>query len=239
MSGCAFFVGPDSTQAVSDSYNAKVIMAMSLRHSRPSVGGKVQMGDHAPQAAAKANVLAARLHTCSSDSIPVEGRLHEDRLRLRMRVQDVMVKSPATCSVATNLAEAAALLWTGNCGALPVIDAAGKLEGIVTDRDICIAVGTKNRKPSEITVGQAMSRNVVSCHPGDDVHAALKTMRFRKVRRLPVICDDRKLVGTLSISELLLHARHDDGSRPELSNEDIMSALRGIYVHCPPHCERA
>jgi len=152
-----------------------------------------------------------------------------------MRVQDVMVNSPQSCSAATNLAEAAGLLWTAGCGALPVVDQTQRLVGIITDRDICISVGTSNRRPSEVTAQQVMSRSVAVCHPEDEIHCALKTMRARKVRRLPVVSRDGKLVGMLSVSELLLHARHMDGSRPELSDEDIMSTLRGIYVHCPPH----
>jgi predicted transcriptional regulator len=150
-----------------------------------------------------------------------------------MQVQDVMAKSPKTCTVNANLAEAAALLWTGNFGALPVVDIAGRVIGIVTDRDICICAGTTNRTPSQINVGHVMSRNLAVCRTGDEIHCALKTMEARKVRRLLVISKEGKLEGMLSVSELLLHAHHRDGSRPELSDEDIISTLGGIYVHCP------
>ena len=156
-----------------------------------------------------------------------------------MQVRDVMTSSSKACTATTNLAEVAGLLWCGGCGALPVVDDEKRVIGIITDRDICISVGTKNRRPSEITAGEVMARNVAVCHPDDEIQLALKTMRSRKVRRLPVVSEDRKLIGTLSVSELLLHARHNDGSRPELSDENVMSTLRGIYVHCPPHCECA
>jgi CBS domain-containing protein len=156
-----------------------------------------------------------------------------------MRVQDVMTKSPKCCGANMNLAEAAALLWTVGCGALPVVDDAQHLIGIVTDRDICISVGTRNHLPSEIAVREVMSRNLATCRPDDEIHCALKTMRARKVRRLPVVSSDGILVGMLSMSELLLHARHGEGSRPELSDEDIMSTLRGICVHCPPRSKCA
>lgn len=145
-----------------------------------------------------------------------------------------MTKSPERCSPETNLAEAAARLWSAGCGALPVVDKQQRVVGILTDRDICIYLGTGDRRPSEAVAGEAMSRDVAVCHAGDEIHCALKTMRTRKVRRLPALSSDGKLVGMLSLSELLLHARHSDGSRRELADEDIMSTLRGICVRCPP-----
>lgn len=148
-----------------------------------------------------------------------------------MRVQNIMTKSPVSCTSGSNLARAAELLWTTGCGALPVVDAQQRVIGIITDRDICIRLGSKNSRPSEVTVGEAMSRDVAQCHPDDEIHEALNTMRSRKVRRLPVVSSDGKLEGMLCASELLLHARHDDGSRPELSFENVVSMLRGIYFH--------
>ena len=151
-----------------------------------------------------------------------------------MLVQDLMTKPAKTCRGDANLAEAAAVLWSTGCGALPVVDQQLKLIGIVTDRDICMSVGTTNRRPSDVAVSEAMCRDVAFCHPEDDIHCALMMMRARKVRRIPVVTFEGKVAGILSISELLLHARHDDGSRPELSEADILSTLRAIYVHCPP-----
>jgi CBS domain-containing protein len=154
-------------------------------------------------------------------------------------VKDVMAQAPRTCRPGSNLAAAAEMLRTAKCGALPVVDENERLVGILTDRDICIRLGTLDRKPSEVTAGEVMARDVATCCPDDEVHSALKTMRGRKVRRLPVVAKDGTLTGMLSVSELLLHARPNDGSRPELSDQDVMSTLRGIDVHCPPHVKCA
>jgi CBS domain-containing protein len=142
-----------------------------------------------------------------------------------------MRKSPKYCGTNTDLAAVASMLWSGGCGALPVTDACNKVVGIITDRDICVALGTRNRRPSEITAGQAMSSNVVMCRSNDDIHAALKVMRTRKMRRLPVVGEGGKLEGILSLSDLILYARHEDGSRPDLSYEDVMGVLKSIYCH--------
>ena len=153
-----------------------------------------------------------------------------------MTVRQIMTKSPKSCFPDMNLAQATELLWSASCGALPVIDAAQKVIGIITDRDICIALGTRNQRASELTVGQVMSGKLYMCHSDDEIHAALNTMRVHKVRRLPVVNHEGKLTAMLCASDVLLHVRHDDGSGPELSYEDIVNTLRGIYCHRPSVC---
>jgi len=69
-----------------------------------------------------------------------------------MRVQDAMTETPATCRPDTNLAIAAELMWTHDCGSLPVLDDAGTVVGIATDRDMLIALGTRNQRPADLTV---------------------------------------------------------------------------------------
>ena len=148
-----------------------------------------------------------------------------------MIVRDLMRSSPKSCTPTTNLAAVTELLWRGGCGALPVVDSGGRVVGIITDRDICVALGTRDRRPSELVAEQAMSRNVATCRATAEIHAALKIMQARKVRRLPVVNEAGKLEGILCMSDLILDARHDDGTRPQFSYEDVMNALKCIYSH--------
>jgi CBS domain-containing protein len=149
-----------------------------------------------------------------------------------MKVRDVMRTRPSRCSPAMNLASASDILSRSRCGALPVVDVRGHVVGVVTDRDICVAVGRQDRRPSEVAVQETMTQPAFTCKAGDEIHAALKTMREHKVRRLPVVGDSGELEGILSLSDLILEARHDDGSRPELTYEDVVPVLRSIYwVH--------
>ena len=106
------------------------------------------------------------------------------------------------------------LLWSGGCGALPVVNSNQEPIGIITDRDICVALGTRNRRPSELVAEQVMSHAVATCRSTDDLHGALKVMRTRKVRRLPVVNEEGKLDGIVCVSDLIADARHDDGSKP-------------------------
>lgn len=70
-----------------------------------------------------------------------------------------------------------------------------------------------------------MSSPAATCQASDEIHAALNIMRTRKVRRLPVVDREGKPEGMLCLSDLIMHARHDDGSRPQLSYEDVMKPL--------------
>jgi len=156
------------------------------------------------------------------------------------RVQDVMAEHPVFCRSGTNLAEAAALMWECECGVLPVVGAEGKVAGVITDRDICIALGTEDRRPSQFTAGEVAGGHVFSCAPGDDIHDALKIMRQARRRRLPVVDHSGSLVGLLSLDEIVLRARNDDSSgRTGISYEDVVNTLRAICRHCDSRASSA
>lgn len=142
-----------------------------------------------------------------------------------MKVQDVMTNNVRCCNRETNLAAAVALLWEGNCGVLPVVED-GKVMGIVTDRDICIALGTRNRPAHEITVRDIITETVATCRATDDVASALETMRWAKVRRIPVVSSERRLLGMLSLNDIALRVGKSPGNG--LSYHQVVDALQAI-----------
>ena len=118
-------------------------------------------------------------------------------------------------------------MWNRNCGFLPVLSPQQNVVGVITDRDMCIAMATRNRLPGQVTVQEFSSVVIYSCQPDDDVRAAMETMADKKVRRLPVIDADGKLAGILSLDDIVLHA--DSQARGSLSPEYILSILRKLY----------
>jgi CBS domain-containing protein len=147
-----------------------------------------------------------------------------------MRVQDVMMRTPAFCSPETNLGAAVEILWNRNCGMLPIVDSQQKVVGVVTDRDLCVALGTRNRLPGEIRVSEVASGNIYSCRPEDDIHAALETMAKQKVRRLAVVSKTGSLEGILSMDDVVLHAEAGGAGRAtEPSHAEIVDTLRQVY----------
>src|SRR4026209_256510 len=112
-----------------------------------------------------------------------------------------MTGEPRCCSRGTDLATAAALMLKGDCGILPVLDD-GKLVGVVTDRDLCMAAATRNKRASEITVGEVAQTPVFTCSPDDDVQVALAAMKQPCIRRLPVEGFGSSIMGIVSMKEL-------------------------------------
>ncbi len=147
-----------------------------------------------------------------------------------MKVQDVMTKTVRTCAPDANLATAAMILWDNDCGLVPVVADAGKVVGVITDRDICMAVATKLRSPVDITVGEVASGELFTCAPEEDLKAALQTMRAERVRRLPVVDRSGALRGILSINDLVLRA--EEGAKAAgLSYGEVLGTLKAISAH--------
>lgn len=146
-----------------------------------------------------------------------------------MKVKDVMMRTPYFGLLRANLGEAAELMWKGNCGFLPVVDDEEKVCGVLTDRDICIALGTRNVKAGEVHVGEVMQHRVYACNPEDDIHIALQSMRDGHVRRLGVVDSNGKLAGVVSMDDILLHAEPSSfGNEPELSANEVVRTYRWI-----------
>ena len=145
-----------------------------------------------------------------------------------MKVQNIMTTNVASCSPDTNLAAAAGLLWDYDCGSLPVVDSERKVVGVITDRDLCMAAATKNRLASEITVREVMTGAVHNCHPNNDVKSAIKTMQSEKALRLPVVDDDGRLQGVISMNDIMIHT---ESGKSGLSCEEVLSARNVIGEH--------
>lgn len=146
-----------------------------------------------------------------------------------MKIMDVMVKTPAVCSLETNLGTAVEIMWNRNCGFLPVLDAQRFVVGVVTDRDIAIALGSKNRLPGEITVAEVATRKVHSSRPEYDIHMALDTMAENKVRRLVVVNELNQLEGVLSMGDVVHFAETTPGEKAELSSDAVLRTLKTLY----------
>jgi CBS domain-containing protein len=126
-----------------------------------------------------------------------------------MRIADVMTKNVKACRPTDTAADAARLMWDGDCGVVPVVSE-GRLQGVVTDRDLLMAAHTRGKNPAELRVSEIVQAPVATCRPEDDVKTALATMGEKQVRRLPVAGADGRLVGILSLNDLALRALGDN-----------------------------
>lgn len=149
---------------------------------------------------------------------------------MRIIVEDVMTRTPWSCAPETNLAEVVELMWVHDCGILPVV-AEGHVLGVITDRDVAIALGTRGVPAADISAIEVATAPVVYCRSGDDIHAALHLMGDARVRRLPVLNATDELVGMIGVNDLILAARPLDGRNPELDDEQVIEAMRRICSH--------
>ena len=129
--------------------------------------------------------------------------------------------TPAVHSIRpeASLSEAASLLWTRDLGVLPVVDEQGLLRGMLTDRDICMAAFTSGRALHQLVVANHMASTVFALMPKDSLATAEKRMAMHQLRRLPVVDEEGKLVGLLSLADL---------SRSRLNGARIKALLAKI-----------
>lgn len=146
-----------------------------------------------------------------------------------MKIENLMTTNPTTCSVADHLATAAMKMWEDDCGILPVVEN-DDLEGVLTDRDIAMALAMKGAAATEVRVGEVITGHVFGCSPDDEVATALDTMAEHKVRRLPVLVGGR-LVGILSLNDIVLEASQTSGQQKKPTYARVVKALQAICEH--------
>lgn len=131
-----------------------------------------------------------------------------------MKVHDIMTRDAVSCQTDMNLSSAARVMLKSRVGTLPVVNS----RGLVTDRDIAMATGTRQRHASDIAVHEAMSSRVRACLAYDDVTTALRLMEQARVRRLPVLDPIGHLVGILRLTtSCLTRSAKRTGSRRRTS----------------------
>lgn len=121
-----------------------------------------------------------------------------------MFVKDVMHTNAMACQSSDSLEKVASLMWTQDCGAVPIMDESHNLIGMVTDRDISMAAALQHRPLWEISAGEILSgQNLLTCSPDEDVHSVLQRMGTHRTRRVPVIDSSNQLKGMLSLKDVV------------------------------------
>lgn len=119
-----------------------------------------------------------------------------------MHLKEIMTHPVVTCPAGSTLDVAARLMWEHDCGTMPVVGSDGRLAGIITDRDICMAAYRKDRPISQIPLADVMSKPVFACRAEDTVEAVEALMRDNRVRRVPIIDRDARPVGVVALDDL-------------------------------------
>jgi CBS domain-containing protein len=143
-----------------------------------------------------------------------------------MKVRTIMSQPPHTCRTETVVRLASQRMQETGAGLLAVLDGSGRLAGVVTDRDIALAVGRHGEQVEKLPVGTLMNRDVHTCGPNESVRDALDRMASARVRRLPVVDRQGDIKGVVSIDDVILWAVGPHG----VSMHDLIRALRSVVA---------
>jgi CBS domain-containing protein len=120
------------------------------------------------------------------------------------KCDEVMTKYPVCCLPTDSVAKAAELMKSRNIGSVPVIEneRTQKLVGIVTDRDLALTIVAVGRDAKSTNVDAVMTYKIVSCLADDDLQKALDAMAKQKLRRIPIVVHDNKIVGIITQADV-------------------------------------
>ncbi|MBL0215304.1 MAG: CBS domain-containing protein [Myxococcales bacterium] len=121
-----------------------------------------------------------------------------------MRARELMTYPALTVHVNDSLAAAAHLMWQHDCGSVAVVNDEGRLASIITDRDLCMAAYTQGKPLEDMLVNSAMAKHVVCGLPDQSADDLERLMAEHQVRRIPIVDDDHRPIGLVSISDLAL-----------------------------------
>jgi len=126
-----------------------------------------------------------------------------------LAARDVMTRNPRTVNRQSAHREAAAIMRDENCGVVPVVDASGRLEGILTDRDIVVR-GVAHDRAHELHIEDVMTDDVSAVTEDEPLTSVLDLMGRKQIRRVPVVDRDDKLLGIISMADIANRADYDE-----------------------------
>lgn len=149
-----------------------------------------------------------------------------------MKARDLMTRDVACVDSNRTLADAARVMWEHDCGIVPVVEeGSGKLLGVLTDRDICMGAFLQGLPLAEIPVSRVMSRHVFTCGPEADEAAVREIMERNQVRRVPVVGEDQRVVGLVSLNDLALRASAAKGTAARGVKAAVADTLAAVSRH--------
>lgn len=120
-----------------------------------------------------------------------------------MKINEIMTEDVEVIQPGATIQEAAEKLRAFDVGSLPVCNGEN-LVGMITDRDIALRLVALGRDPGRTKVEEIMTAEVLWCFEDQTIEEAGRMMKENQIRRLPVISQDRKLVGILSLGDLAI-----------------------------------
>jgi CBS domain-containing protein len=122
-----------------------------------------------------------------------------------MRIAEIMTRDPEVVPSDVFLKDAALRMQQLDVGTLPIRDG-DRLVGMLTDRDITVRATAQGRDPTKTQVRDVMTPEVVYCFEDQEVSEATKLMQEKQIRRLPILNQEKRLVGIVSLGDVAVHS---------------------------------
>lgn len=130
--------------------------------------------------------------------------LHKRYKRLvELKARNIMSSPAVTLPITSSLYEVVEKMCKENIGSVLIVDENGKISGIITERDIIYAASRGLFKKEDIKVESLMSKNVITVSEESSIYEAIEKMRAHNIRHLPVVDDQGKPVGVISLRDLI------------------------------------
>jgi len=154
-----------------------------------------------------------------------------------MNVNEIMSIDVKTCMPSSNLQEVAGLMWSNDCGAIPVVNEQNIPLGIVTDRDVAMAAMLNHKPLWALTAAEVIhEQNLCSCQQNNSMQECLTMMKEEGVRRVLVTNADDTLAGIVSIGDVVAFtgnstSRSKKQPAQQIKHEPVLSMLKHVSAH--------
>lgn len=141
-----------------------------------------------------------------------------------MKISTLMTRDVFTCRAHDDLTAPARLMWEHDIGAVPVLDEHARIVGMITDRDICMAAYTRGEPIKTISVLATMSKHPTTCSEDSELREVEALMRGHQIHRVPVVDDEGRMVGIVSINDLVRSSRLS----VDVSAAEVVATIAGV-----------
>jgi len=143
-----------------------------------------------------------------------------------MKASEVMTKNPVFCLSSDMAVKAAKLMKSENVGSIPIVENGNtqELKGIVTDRDLVMKIVAEGLDAKSTQIQVVMTHKVVTCLADDDLQKVVDIMSDNQLRRIPVINENRKILGMISQADVAIHYDRPEKTAAmvkEISQENV------------------
>ena len=136
------------------------------------------------------------------------------------------VPNPTTRRPEDDLRSVLEVMRREDVGIVPITEGNGdqKVAGVVTDRDIALYLGEKDRRPSEVRASEVMTTDLVSVSPDADIHEVSRKMQEAQVRRV-LVTEGKRLIGVISTADLARASAKSDRDKVGEEVERVMEKV--------------